>query len=765
MIVLKTVSDAVILTKRVSPAGVEPYGLAKYFFVDVLEPDSLQDVFQVLQVLENDPRSAVVRGELLPDVSTDEPIRRLLRPKDGEPATLQDCARPWVMIDVDHNVVHDQQADPEGAARLVVESLPEHFQGADCIWQCSSSAGLNKEVKVHLWFWLPRPMTSAEVRQWVSKLGLIDQVDMSVFSPIQLHYTAAPIFEGVEDPMSSRLGFLEGDRRSVSLDLINIGKLRHPAAGLVEAGKPFAEPGTRDSVMLSMVGEIAGRWPYCDVETVVGLFRRSIEAMRGEQGAPTEEKLRDQLTRMLEIERAKRPEEGALAPTKQMAVAQSLLEHHGEDLLYCGPLGGWFVWTGSRFEQDELDRVQGLVISEVEDLAAEARERHMREDSKESAAMVRSVASLQNAATVKGVLELAHCRSDVAVRIKDMDADPWLLGTPTGTVDLRTGDIRGSLREDRLTKQTGVGVSFRDGPRWLDFLGNTLQGDREIIGYIYRLLGNGLIGHVSEELLAVFYGGGFNGKSVLLDTVRTVMGDYAMQASPDIFMKSAGESLVSSERMNLKGQRLVVLAETSETKRLDDGRLKQLTSTDQIVGRYMKQNTARFDPTHQSILVTNNIPLIETTDEGTWRRISLIPFTYVVPKEKRIHRYADVLIKEEGPEILGWLIKGCLEYQRRGLDPPESVRVATNEYREDQDLLGKFLEERTVGKPGGTCGATELYDAYVRWTRDNSMTLTAFGRKMKARGFQKIKKGTVVYLGFELLDAQMFPRIHSARNP
>jgi len=183
MIVLT--AEGHILTKRVSPKKMEQYGRAWCFRAEVLEPKDLKEIFQVLQVLEQDPCSAIVRGELLPGVSTDEPIRRLMRPKDDSPATLQDCARPWVMIDVDHHVEHDQQADPEGAARLVVESLPEHFQGCDVIWQASASAGLSNEVKVHLWFWLPRPMTSVEVRQWISKLGLTDQVPQELRGGVQ----------------------------------------------------------------------------------------------------------------------------------------------------------------------------------------------------------------------------------------------------------------------------------------------------------------------------------------------------------------------------------------------------------------------------------------------------------------------------------------------------------------------------------------------------------------------------------------------------
>jgi putative DNA primase/helicase len=752
------------LTKTITPEGSvasEKAALFTAYDVDVVD---LEGLFELLQHLRGDPYSAIVRGKLTPEgeeLLKKGPILRRSKSKPDYPATFEDTPRRFVCFDFDEvkagKKANQQRYNTSAGIFAVERILPEPFQDVDFVWQASSRAGTKEGkglVKGHAWFELSKPLSGADLKNWAEENNLSDKIDVSLFHPVQYHYTADPLFVGTTDPIPDRLVKIQLSRRTVRFEAIDLGRLRNHKDVVARArkGEPLWSKGERNKGMVSLAGAVARRWPYEDPEGFFDEYLKdSFEAMAREHAeAPTKEafteKLREYQAKTLE-ERAEEIKAG-IAPTRQLRFAKDLIKEYGEDLLYCAKT--WFVWDGSRFETDELDKTAGYVEDVVKTAYRQACAAHdaaIGDARKATGGQKSAIGGMQSSSAFEGIRKLAAPMA--AIRPEELDKDPWLLGTPEGVIELRTGDMRDPERVDRITKQTKVSPASIVTPQWQNFLGTTFQEDQELIGFVRRFLGSALIGQVTEELLVVFWGGGSNGKTVLLHNATTVLGDYAVEISPDVIL-SERSSKIDAERARLKGVRLAICAESSKTKVLDDGNLKQLCSSDQIIGKYLHKQPIRFTPSHQMILMTNHPPRVKSTDLGTWRRILMVPFTNTIAKEDRDKQLKYRLVEEEGPGILQWLIDGCFEYQERGLDPPEAVEAATAQYRAEQDEIGRFLEECTQRVPGGRAKAGDLYLRYGHWGGgEETMSRNLFGREMASR-FKKIRNNGTYYVGLEI---------------
>ena len=353
------------------------------------------------------------------------------------------------------------------------------------------------------------------------------------------------------------------------------------------------------------------------------------------------------------------------------------------------------------------------------------------------------------------MMSLASSEQGVPILPDQMDQDGWLFNVANGTIDLKTGSLSAHDRADLITQLCAVPfVPSAKCPLWDATLKMFLK-DQVLIDFWQRLCGYAMVGVVRDHILPVAYGIGSNGKSTILGALLELFGsDYAIKAAPDLFMAKMGNSH-PTDRADLFGKRLVVAIETEQGRRLNEVLVKELTGGDRIRARRMREDFWEFSPTHTLLMATNHKPSVQGTDHGIWRRLKLIPFSVVVDAFVEDKAMPEKL-RAEFPGILAWCVRGCLEWQKTGLQEPESVTQATKNYRSEQDVLGAFLGEHTVELEGTRVRCGKLYERYRKWAEsgnEDCLTMTAFGLAMQERGVQTITSNGKSYLGIGLCDA------------
>ncbi|MFJ8745819.1 phage/plasmid primase, P4 family [Embleya sp. NPDC127516] len=351
---------------------------------------------------------------------------------------------------------------------------------------------------------------------------------------------------------------------------------------------------------------------------------------------------------------------------------------------------------------------------------------------------------------IKAMLAQAKASPALALDTDVLDGDPYALCTPAGVVDLRTGELhKPDPLHDMHSRATGVAPENTPTPRWHRFLGDTFGEDakgRETIDFLHLLLGYSITGDVGAQVLPFLYGTGANGKSVLLDVMTQILGDYAQAAPPGFLMEKGKFSEHSTELTELHGRRIVVCSELRPNDRFDEARVKLLTGGDRISARRMRQDFFSFTPTHKLWLLGNHRPEVGTGGHAFWRRIRLIPFERVVPASRKIDNLAKELVDSEGPGILHWLVEGARRYltTRDPLTGPASVRSATEAYATTEDHIGRFLGERcTRGVEDAERADLRveqglLYGAYSAWCNAGEGLRPATARAFATRVRQEL---------------------------
>ena len=278
------------------------------------------------------------------------------------------------------------------------------------------------------------------------------------------------------------------------------------------------------------------------------------------------------------------------------------------------------------------------------------------------------------------------------------------------TINLLTGEQYAPRPEDYCTKAAPV-AAYGDCPLWHAFLARITDDDTELQDYLARVCGYWLTGHTHEHALFFLYGRGGNGKSVFTETVQGYMGDYATTAPIETFMAARGERH-PTELAALRGAHLVVAHETDVGRHWNESRIKQLTGGDMIAARFMRQDFFNFKPTFKLVIVGNHKPSLRTVDEAIRRRFHLIPFNVTIPKGEQDRHLAEKL-KAEWGGILAWAVRGCLEWRKAGLDPPRTVREATDEYLAAEDSFAAWLEECT--EPAADRAFESSADLFASW--------------------------------------------------
>jgi len=423
-----------------------------------------------------------------------------------------------------------------------------------------------------------------------------------------------------------------------------------------------------------------------------------------------------------------------------MGNGQRMATWHGHQIRYCAKLGAWLVWDGKRWAVDELSRIEWIAKRTVMGIYSEAGRCTDEAIRQEIAKWARASES------GKGRREMiAAARSEPGIPILPdaLDSDPMLLNVNNGLLNLRTGELMPHKQDALVTKLAPVDFDpIAECPQWIMFLARIMDNNNDMIAFLQRAVGYTLTGDVSERALFILYGTGDNGKSTFLETVRAMMGDYAMSAEAKTLMRH-DRGAASGDIARLKGARLVTASESEHGDKLAEALIKQLTGGDRRVARLLYSNEFEYTPTDKLWLGTNHKPEISGTDPAIWNRVKLIPFSVTIPKAEQDTHLKDKL-STELPGILKWAVRGCLKWQKDGLQIPEPVRAATEDYKLDSDTLGRFIADCCIVHANAKGTLKDLYDDYMEWCVDNgepNLTKRDFSAALVERGHTK-RKGT-----------------------
>ena len=347
----------------------------------------------------------------------------------------------------------------------------------------------------------------------------------------------------------------------------------------------------------------------------------------------------------------------------------------------------------------------------------------------------------------------------LTVELYELDSDDMLLNTPESTFDLRKG-LNGQQShnpQDYITKMTSISPSDKGQGLWQKTLETFFCGDQELIDYVQQIIGMVAIGKVYQEHMIIAYGGGANGKSTFWNTIARVLGSYSGKLSADALTMSNRRN-VSPELAELKGKRLVIASEMAEGMRLNTAVVKQITSTDEIQAEKKYKDPFHFVPSHTLVLYTNHLPKVGANDDGTWRRLVVVPFNAKITARSDIKNFADYLYDNAAPAILSWIIEGAHKAIQANFKTtvPVAVSKSVKAYREANDWLGHFLNECCEIDDSYTEKSGELYSQYRAYCLKNmeyTRSTTDFYAALTQAGYtrKRTSKGNLI-IGLKLTD-------------
>lgn len=456
---------------------------------------------------------------------------------------------------------------------------------------------------------------------------------------------------------------------------------------------------------------------------------------------------------------------------------------HRDRLVYNHNTGSWLEWTGHSWDHDRMQRALAATSAVVEIYKTErARVKLEMKDTSKSVdtldyldaidkTLGKRITKLQSISGRENCLKAAASINDpLAITGLELDSHPMLLACANGVIDLATGDFAPGRPDQYLTLASPVEFTGLNtpAPRWENFLLEIFDHDLEKVTYVIKLLGYAITGSVKIAIFPVFYGAhGRNGKTTIMELMYHILGPLAGPIPTEMLLRQRNgrsASGPSPDVMSLKARRLVVASEPNEGERFDMGKIKKYSGSDTLEGRNPHDKyIVNFRPSHTLVLLTNEKPGAKYDDMALWERLRCIdfPFSFVSfpDPDKPYQKQADDNLlsdlKAEAPGILASLVRGCLLWQKDGLEAPESIKAATEQWRIDEDILAPFLEECCIEKPGATEPASILYQTFAKhWevtvSKKSVPSMKRFGTWMKVKFADSKSNGIVVYHGIAI---------------
>lgn len=437
--------------------------------------------------------------------------------------------------------------------------------------------------------------------------------------------------------------------------------------------------------------------------------------------------------------RAGEPNQTVRYENTDLGNAHRLIDRFGDDIHYVSQWGKWLTWDGKRWASDETGgaTVHRMAHDVIRSMLTEAMALEDLEARKEA---VKHAIRSQSKKAIDYMIAIAQTLRGVPATPDEFDRDLNKLNVKNGTLDLVSLELHDFRRSDMITKMVDAEFdNAADCPRWIAFLDEIFQSNPALMRYVMKALGYSLTGSTSEKCFFFLHGErGDNGKSTFIETITAILSEYAQQTPVETLMVTQGDK-ISNDVARLKGARFVAAPETDEGRQINAGLVKRLTGGDTITARFMRAEFFEFKPEFKIWMTGNHKPVVKETDNAMWRRIVLIPFLASIPPEKQDKQLGAKLLAERDG-ILAWMIDGLRLYITEGLVRPDEITRAVAEYREESDVLGTFLNERTTPDSSSSVSASEIYESYMKWAKTNglhAMSNTVFGKKMRERGLDR----------------------------
>jgi len=434
-------------------------------------------------------------------------------------------------------------------------------------------------------------------------------------------------------------------------------------------------------------------------------------------------------------------------PLTDLGNAHRLVTYFGHNIRYSPQIGHWLIWDGRRWQEDTSETILQLATEAVRKIYEEAM---YEPDSDRQTAIAKWAITSQNVSRLLAIPRIARSLRDVSIDSDALDRNPYLFNTPSGTLNLITGGLQPFDKDDYITRIAGCSydASARC-PQWLAFLLKIMNNNEEMVEFLQRSIGYALSADTSEHQAFILHGSGSNGKTVFLEVLREVMGEYARNAEFSTFLQKSADS-TRTDIARLRGARFVTASESEEGRRIAPALIKSLTGGDLITARFLYQSEFEYRPSMHIFMATNHKPVVRDSSNGFWRRITLIPFTVTIPREQQDKSLAKRLIAEELPGILAWAVEGCRKWQHDGLKDPPGVIQARETYRQEMDVIGDFIAERCEMSPNARVMTSEMYRAYADWStihHERAITAQAFKSVLSSRGIQakRVKSGMMFF--------------------
>lgn len=415
----------------------------------------------------------------------------------------------------------------------------------------------------------------------------------------------------------------------------------------------------------------------------------------------------------------------------ELGNAERIAFDYGHAIRYVSEMG-WMIWDGKRWSFDnkkKIERIANKVLRELEKSEDEFERKWARSCGKRNIRMN----------SIKDLMPL------VPAERSEFDRHKYLLNVENGIIDLKTGKLQTHNRDLKITQMANV--EFDENAKcttWLEFLNQIFLNDKDLIEYMQRLVGYSLTGDISEQGMYFLVGGGSNGKSTFVNTIKKMIGDYGLQTNSDTFIKKKSDG-ANNDIARLANARFVSAVESEEGEKLQESLVKTITGGEPLLARFLRQEFFEFIPEFKVFFTTNHKPVIGGLDDGIWRRVKIIPFNLSLKPHERDKKLEEKLSLEV-PGILNWVLEGCLKWQQSGLKEPKVVAEATGNYKEDMDILAPFLWETCyVEEPENESikiEAKELYNVYDRWcfgSGERTLGNRTFYRMLETKGFKKVK--------------------------
>ena len=405
--------------------------------------------------------------------------------------------------------------------------------------------------------------------------------------------------------------------------------------------------------------------------------------------------------------------------------ARRLFDKYGHRLKYCFELtsgrssGNFLVWTGKCWSTESIEIYKQMVNTLVDDLKEERRQ---LESEKAEKIIERHINATSSARSENSIETKYSGLAGVRINISELDQNQYILPVNNGVVNLRKGELEEHNPEYYYTQH----LQWNYNPEakcehWLKFLSDITNEDKELMDYLARCVGYSLTGLVSEQVLFFLYGEGRNGKSTFVETVQYLLSHFAAKSPVELIIPQKTNQ-ISCDLANLRGKRFTVTSELPENQRLDEAKVKDYTGGDILTAQFKFGNPFNFKPSFKLWLYGNYKPNIKGNDVGIWRRFKLIPLLTEVPKNK-IDRDLPKKLQAEIEGILAWAVSGCVRWFEGGMNEPEVVKVATEEYKQDQDHIANFVDTCLDIKGGEFFGvrASEMFAEYKKWCEVTGM--------------------------------------------